>query len=60
MLIKLLKALWRLACELSDDNAYAHYLQHHVKAHPQLPPLSSKAFFEQQQARKWNSINHCC
>lgn len=60
MLIKRLNALWRFACELSGDDAYERYLQHHAKAHPQLIPLGRKAFFKQQQARKWNNINRCC
>jgi uncharacterized short protein YbdD (DUF466 family) len=60
MLTKALKVLWRLSRELSGDDAYERYLQHHAKIHPQLAPLSRKAFFKQQQTRKWDGVNRCC
>lgn len=60
MLINGLKACWWLACELSGDNAYAHYLAHHAKTHPRLIPLGRKEFSKQQQERKWNQVNRCC
>ncbi len=44
-----------------DGNfAYENYLQHHVKHHPNTPPLDKKSFFEAQQKNKWSRINRCC
>jgi uncharacterized short protein YbdD (DUF466 family) len=57
-------AAWR-ACRralrtLSGDDAYERYRVHHLAAHPELPPLSRKAFYVDEQQRKWGSINRCC
>ena len=53
-------ALWRGLRTLSGDDAYERYRQHHLKAHPETPPLSRKAFYVDEQRRKWGTINRCC
>jgi uncharacterized short protein YbdD (DUF466 family) len=60
MLIKCIKRLWRFMRELSGDDAYERYLQHCAKKHAYLSPLSRKAFFRQEQERKWNGVSRCC
>lgn len=46
--------------ELSGDDAYERYLQHHASAHPDEPLLSRAAFFKQEQERKWDGVRRCC
>ncbi len=55
-----LKTLWRIARELSGDDAYERYLRHCARQHPHLIPLSRKTFFMEEQARKWNGVKRCC
>ena len=52
--------LWRFIRRLSGDDAYERYLAHHAAAHPEEPPLSRKAFFKQEQERKWAGVRRCC
>jgi uncharacterized short protein YbdD (DUF466 family) len=54
------RACWRALRTLSGDDAYERYRVHHLAAHPELPPLSRKAFYVDEQQRKWGSINRCC
>ena len=55
-----LGAFWRFIRRVSGDDAYERYLRHHGEAHPHEPPLDQKAFFRQEQDRKWNGIRRCC
>lgn len=55
-----LKKLWDLLREATGDDAYERYLERHRRTHPELPALSAKAFYAQEQDRKWGSINRCC
>lgn len=55
-----LGAFWRFIRRLSGDDAYERYLRHHGEAHPLEPFLDRKAFFRQEQDRKWNGIRRCC
>ena len=57
---KLLRQGWRFVRQLSGDDAYERYLAHHVACHAEIPPLSRKEYFQQQQQRKWSSIKRCC
>jgi uncharacterized short protein YbdD (DUF466 family) len=54
------RACWRALRALSGDDAYDRYRMHHLAAHPQQPPLSRKAFYVDEQRRKWGTINRCC
>ena len=55
-----LGAWWRFIRRLSGDDAYERYLRHHGEAHSHEPSLDRKAFFRQEQDRKWNGIRRCC
>jgi uncharacterized short protein YbdD (DUF466 family) len=54
------KRAWRNIRQLSGDDAYERYLQHHAEYHVDEPPLSREAFFEEWQERKWNGVKRCC
>ena len=55
-----LGAFWRFIRRVSGDDAYERYLCHHGEAHPHEPSLDRKAFFRQEQDRKWDGIRRCC
>jgi uncharacterized short protein YbdD (DUF466 family) len=55
-----LARFWSLVRELATDDAYERYLAHHLQSHPQRAPLSRRAFYVQQQQRKWSGIQRCC
>lgn len=55
-----LKKTWAIIRELSGDDAYERYLAHLAHAHPDQAPLTRKAFFQQEQDRKWNGVKRCC
>ncbi len=54
------RAAWNALRRLSGDDAYERYRAHHLAAHPDLPLMSRKAFYVDEQQRKWGSINRCC
>jgi len=55
-----LLSAWRFIRTLSNDDAYERYLERHARTHPELPPLSPRAFYDQQQQEKWGGVNRCC
>ncbi|MDD5392074.1 MAG: YbdD/YjiX family protein [Thiothrix sp.] len=55
-----LKRLWRYIRHASGDDAYERYLRHCEVYHPDDEPLARKAYFKQQQRRKWEGIRRCC
>lgn len=55
-----LTQLWSAIRQLSGDDAYERYLQHHAEHHVETPPLSREAFFKQWQDGKWKGIKRCC
>jgi len=55
-----LSRAWAFLREVSGDDAYERYLRHQAGAHPGEEPLSRKAFFRQEQERKWSGIRRCC
>jgi uncharacterized short protein YbdD (DUF466 family) len=55
-----LRNVWQWIRSVSGDDAYDLYLKHHAHAHPGSPPLTRRAFYDEQQARKWSSVNRCC
>lgn len=57
---KLLRDVWRFVRQVSGDDAYERYLQHHACAHPGEQALSRKAFFQREQDRKWGGVRRCC
>lgn len=56
-----LKQAWAIIRHLSGDDAYERYLRHWRTHHARDgEPLSRRAFFKAEQARKWNGIRRCC
>ena len=54
------QACWRALRALSGDDAYDRYCAHHSTLHPDQPLLSRKAFYVDEQRRRWGTINRCC
>jgi uncharacterized short protein YbdD (DUF466 family) len=54
------RACWRALRALSGDDAYDRYREHHLVAHPDLPLMSRKVFYVDEQRRRWGTINRCC
>jgi uncharacterized short protein YbdD (DUF466 family) len=52
--------VWSVLRELTGDDAYERYLQHHTSAHPGEPALDRAAFFKAEQKRKWEGVRRCC
>lgn len=48
---------WR---HLTGDDAYARYLVHQARAHPEATPLSAAAFWQQEMERKYSGVRRCC
>ena len=57
-----LKAIWQGLRRVSGDDAYERYLAHWLEHHAEEghPPLDRKAFYKQEQERKWNGVRRCC
>jgi len=54
------RACWHALRALSGDDAYDRYRHHQCVAHPELPLMSRKAFYVDEQRRRWGTINRCC
>ncbi len=52
--------IWRFIKELSGDDAYEKYLEHHALSHSEAIPLSRKEFFKAETKRKWEGVRRCC
>jgi uncharacterized short protein YbdD (DUF466 family) len=46
--------------QLSGDDAYERYVQHHSQCHGDQPMLDRRAFYIEEQQRKWSGIKRCC
>lgn len=57
---RFLKTLWRFARQLADDDAYERYREHHAAVHANEPVLDRRAFYLEQQRRKWTGVQRCC
>lgn len=53
-------ASWNVIRTLTTDDAYDKYLAHHARAHAGSPPMSRRAFYLNQQQRKWTGVSRCC
>jgi uncharacterized short protein YbdD (DUF466 family) len=51
---------WRFLREVSGDDAYERYLQHHSREHAGERPMSRKEFIHFREEQKWNRISRCC
>jgi uncharacterized short protein YbdD (DUF466 family) len=54
-----LQRLWKGLRQLTGDDAYDRYLQHHYRHH-QGEPLGRAEFFKLEQRRKWDGVRRCC
>lgn len=54
-----LQRFWQGLRQLTGDDAYERYLQHH-QSHHQGEPLSRSQFFRLEQRRKWDGVRRCC
>ncbi len=54
------RKLWSFIRELASDDAYERYLARHREVHPDVPVLSRRAFYLNEQHRKWSGIKRCC
>ncbi|NOU01261.1 MAG: YbdD/YjiX family protein [Gallionella sp.] len=59
-LLNAARSLWHSIRELSGDDGYERYLQHHAAAHPDTPPLSRIDWFAHEQQQKWTGVKRCC
>ncbi|HEY4366676.1 MAG TPA: YbdD/YjiX family protein [Steroidobacteraceae bacterium] len=55
-----MRRLWSFIRELATDDAYERYLAAHCKAHPDAPVLDRRAFYLDEQTRKWTGVKRCC
>lgn len=51
---------WTFVRRLATDDAYERYLEHHRQHHPNAPPLDRRAFYLNEQQRKWTGVQRCC
>jgi uncharacterized short protein YbdD (DUF466 family) len=54
------RSLWRFSRQLADDDAYERYREHQAACHPNAPLLDRRAFYLEQQRRKWDGLQRCC
>ncbi len=55
-----IKRIWKVVRQLSGDDAYERYIEHHKEFHPDEEPLSREDFFKQWQENKWKGVKRCC
>jgi uncharacterized short protein YbdD (DUF466 family) len=46
--------------QVSGDDAYERYLEHHRQHHADQMTLDRRAFYLAEQQRKWNGVKRCC
>lgn len=51
---------WHFVREVSGDDAYERYLQHHSRAHAGERPMNRKEYIRFRDEQKWNRISRCC
>ena len=60
-MIEVIRKVWSALRALSGDDAYERYLSHWRQCHRAVgTPLDRRAFFVEQQRRKWNGVSRCC
>ncbi|MGD9842466.1 MAG: CstA-like transporter-associated (seleno)protein [Steroidobacteraceae bacterium] len=59
-MLKRLKNWFVWLRQITGDDAYERYLQHHQHCHADESVLDRRAFYIAEQQRKWNGINRCC
>jgi len=52
--------IWQVLRTIADDDAYDRYREHHAQCHRDAPLLDRRAFYLEQQRRKWSGVQRCC
>jgi uncharacterized short protein YbdD (DUF466 family) len=59
--IEFLHNLWSMLRTMSGDDSYERYVAHWRACHGgKGAPLDRRAFFIEQQRRKWDGVSRCC
>jgi len=55
-------AFWRALRAATGDDAYERYVAHWHEQHrgDVAAPLDRRAFFREEQRRKWEGVRRCC
>jgi uncharacterized short protein YbdD (DUF466 family) len=53
-------ALWRGLRAVCGDDAYERYCAHLAARHPERTPPGRRAFYLEEQQRKWRGVSRCC
>jgi uncharacterized short protein YbdD (DUF466 family) len=51
---------WHFIRRLATDDSYDRYVEHHRQHHPGTPVLDRRAFYLNEQQRKWTGVQRCC
>jgi uncharacterized short protein YbdD (DUF466 family) len=59
---ELARRFWRALRAATGDDAYERYVAHWRDHHrgDASAPLDRRAFFSEEQRRKWNGVRRCC
>ena len=60
MMRRLVERIWQVLRTIADDDAYDRYREHHAQCHRDAPLLDRRAFYLEQQRRKWSGVQRCC
>jgi uncharacterized short protein YbdD (DUF466 family) len=60
--IDAIRRSWAVLRELTGDDAYERYLAHWRSQHAEQDgaPLDRRAFYREEQRRKWEGVRRCC
>jgi uncharacterized short protein YbdD (DUF466 family) len=59
-MMRLWRSFWRMVRALATDDAYERYLAHHERMHSAAAPMTRRAFYLNEQQRKWTGVSRCC
>ena len=61
-MIELAQRFWRALRTATGDDAYERYVAHWRNHHRDdaAAPLDRRAFFREEQRRKWEGVRRCC
>ncbi len=60
LLLGLASALRDIVRGAAGTDAYAHYLAHLQRHHPERQPLTREEFFRHEFSARWDGIRRCC
>ncbi|HEX5047698.1 MAG TPA: YbdD/YjiX family protein [Gammaproteobacteria bacterium] len=61
-MIEAARRLWQAVRAATGDDAYERYVAHWREQHrgDSAAPLDRRAFFHEEQRRKWEGVRRCC